>query len=243
MTNQRALSPAERSALEPIANAWLLEYKLALSNAQDDPCTTLEQWLEIAWEQGFLEHVSPRDPSVREARAVMGRTLWPERSNPVLYWRCLYALENFRASEHFTQTSGPAAQACIELIKEICKDSERLKRYLPKLNYHSSWPWYLKLCKLLMRRAQKALSDMGVTPHNPVLRQHSTGRFRDIPVEVNAVCKDGTLWLQATDWGEHNINVITLHDLMTGPKQLNDGRGICPSLIDATLFKPYKGKD
>lgn len=243
MTNQHALSPAERNALRPIANAWLLEYKLALSNAQDDPGTTLEQWLEIAWGKGLLEHVSPKDPSVREARALMGRTLWPVRTDPVLYWRCLYALEHFRASAQHTQTFGPAAVACHELFDEMSKDRERLKKYLPKLKYHSSWPWQLEICKLLMKRAQKTLQTMGVTPHDPVLRRHSTGTFRDIPVEVNSLCEDGTLWLQATDFGVCNANIMKLHDLMTGPEQLNEGTGICPSLIDATLFRPYKGKD
>jgi hypothetical protein len=243
MMDQAALSPAERNALRPIADKWLLEYRLALSNAQDNPDTTLERWIDIAWEKGLLDHVSPTDPAVREARALMGRTLWRERQDPVLYWRIQYALENFRVSAQHTQTSGPAAQACMELTKELGKNHSKLQEYFPKLKYHSSWPWYLKLCELLMTRARKTLRDMGATPHDPTLRRHSTGIFRGIPVEINAVCDDGTLWLQPTEWGEYNVNIMTLHELMTGKDQLNDGIGICPSLIDSTSFKPYQGKD
>ncbi|MFA5854369.1 MAG: hypothetical protein WC866_04785 [Patescibacteria group bacterium] len=243
MTNQAALSPAERDALRPIADTWMREYIFALGEASFNPNTTLEQWIDVAWEKGLLDHVSPTDPAVREARARMGRTLWRERQDPVLYWRLQYALENFRVSAQHTRTSGPAAQACVELSKELGKNRTKLEEYFPKLKYHSSWPWYLELSKLLMARAQKTLRGMGVTPHEPTLRRHSTGVFRGIPVEIETVCDDGTLWLQATEWGEGNANVIALLDLMTGDYQLNDGRGICPSLIDATVFTPYKDKD
>jgi hypothetical protein len=238
MTNQTALSPAERDALRPIADQWLSNYELALGAAALNPNTTLEQWIDIAWERGLLDHVSPIDPKVREARILMGRTLWRVRQDPVLYWRLQYALENFRVSAHHTQTSGPAAQACVKLITEICKNRNRLREYFPKLKYHSSWPWDLELCKLLMKRAQKTLSGMNVTPHKPTLRRHSKGVFRDIPVVIDAICDDGTLWLQATDRGK----VLTLHELMDS-NQLNEGRGICPSLIDVSTFTLYKGKD
>lgn len=240
MTNKAVLSPAERNHYRPVADGWLLEYRLALSNAQDRPDTTLEQWIDIAWEKGLLDQVSPIDPNVREARARMGRPLWRERQDPVLYWRLQYALESFRASAQHTQTSGPAAQACMELNNEICKNKDRLRNYLPKLKYRPSWPWYLKLCQLLMKRAQKTLRDMGMTPHDPTLRCRSNGVFRDIPVEIDAICDDGTLWLRATDWGD---NILKLHDLMTGDNQLNEGRGICPSLVDASTFTSYENED
>ncbi len=236
------LSPAERNALRPIADAWMGTYAMALDDAAFAGNTTLDQWVETAWTKGFLDHVSPTDPQVRDARARMGRTLWRERHDPVLYWRMQYALEKFRTSMDHTQTTGPAARACIDLYVAMGKlDKPKLQEFFPKLKHHTGWPWDEYLCKLLIIKAQQTLRDMGVAPHEPTLRRRSTGIFRGLAVEIEFIYDDGSLYLRSTDWGVQNSNVIALMNL--AEELRGDARGICPSLIEFSAFTLPKGKD
>ena len=241
---QRELSPAERNALRPVADRWMLDYQLALDDAREKPSFTLDQWIDLAWNKGFLDHLAPRnpDPEVAMARALMKRTPWRSPADPVFYWRMLYALEYFRVSMKHTQTMGPAAHGCMPLFIAMSKlREEALCAFFPKKRHHPQWPWENRVCELLMAKAQQELRNLGATPHDPVFRKRSKGAFRGIPCEIQAICDDGTLWLQATDFGPGNRHRIAMSDFM---RELTpDGHGICPSLLDATLFTPPRGRD
>ncbi|WKZ28761.1 MAG: hypothetical protein QY323_04485 [Patescibacteria group bacterium] len=240
MTN--VLSFAERNALRPIADAWMGNYNIALDDAGFEAGTPLAQWIEIAWTKGFLDHVSPTDPQVREARARMGRTLWRERHDPVLYWRAQYAFENVRATMNHTRTSGPAARAFMDLYVAMTKiDKTKLQEFFPKLRHHSQWPWQEKVCELLIGKAQTKLREMGVTPHDPTLRRRSAGTFRGMEVTIRSILDDGSLALTPAAPGPRNENIIKLLNLTDEMK--GDAQGICPSLIDAAAFTSHKGKD
>lgn len=236
------LSFDERNALRPIADAWMGEYALALDDAAFEASTTLDQWIETAWTKGFLAHVSPTDPKVRDARARMKRALWRERQDPVLYWRAQYAFEHVRATMNHSRTSGPAARAFMDLYTAMAKlDKAKLQEFFPKLKHHPSWQWHEKVCELLVAKAQAKLREMGAVPHDPTLRRRSTGTFRDMNVAIRTILDDGSLALMAVDPGPRNENVIRLMNLTDELK--GDAQGICPSLIDASAFTPYKGKD
>ncbi len=231
------LSPTERDALRPIADGWILEYKFQLDLAIDDKSLALEQWLDIAWEKGLLDHVSPTDPEIAKARELLGRTVWPERGNPILFWRIHYALEYFRTHMEPAAPQGVAAQACRPLFAAMAKlDKPKLCEFFPKLADQPHWPWHRKICALLIARAKKTLQNLGVKPHMRTLRRGSTGVFRDINVEIDNVCADGTLWLRALEDGADNANHYALFDYMIGEQKTNDGCGICPSLIDDSTF-------
>lgn len=231
------LSPTERNALRPIADGWMLDYKLRLDLAIDDKGFTLDQWIDLAWEKGLLDHVSPTDPEIVTARKLLERTVWPERQNPILYWRIQYAIEYFRTHMERTTAQGVAAQACIPLFVAMGKlDKPKLGELFPKMVLQPDWPWYRKICALLIARAKRSLQDLGVKPHMRTLRRGSTGVFRGINVEVDNVCDDGTLWLRALEDGVDNANHYALVDYMIGEHKTNEGRGICPSLIDDSTF-------
>ncbi len=210
------LSPIERTALRRVADGWLLDYKLQLDLAFDDKGFTLDQWIDLAWEKGLLDHVSPTDPEVVTARKLLKRTVWPERQNPILYWRIQYAIEYFRTHTEGT-AQGVAAQACKPLFVAMGKlGKPKLGELFPKLVPLPDWPWHRRVCGLLIARAKRSLQDLGVKPHMRTLRCGSTGVFLDINVEVNDVFYDGTLWLRALEDGVDNANHTKLFDHMIG---------------------------
>lgn len=242
MTAATDLSTTERDVLERRAHAWLFDYKLALDTAIDDPSFTLDRWIELAWEKGLLAHVSPADQELRDLRASLGKTLWRPRRDPVLYWRVQYAMEYCCRSLRHTGIDSPHATAVIELIVAIGKlGRERQYVLFPKLKHHSSWSWEAALCKLLRARAQKALRDLGVAPHDPTLTQRSVGVFQGIECSIDRILGDGTVWLNPTTAGEKNANLSRLFDLLNGECK-TDGQGFCPSLLDDSSFTLAKGK-
>ncbi len=244
MTTKAALSPAERDALRPIADQWKLDYQLALDDMRERPEGTLDQWIDTAWEKGFLDQLAPviQNPEVRNARALMGRPAWRDRTDPVLYWRIQYALEYYRFSMHYTMAWGAAAEACGALLIALTKIEPRLVAFFPKMKHHGHRvAWQQRICELLMERARQALRALNATPHDPTFRKDSTGIFRGIPCVIDSICDDGTLWLKPDEPGPENSNILAVHDFMNGLTP--DGKGLCPSLIDPALFIQAKGRD
>lgn len=235
------LSPQEIAAQNVRLNAWMLDYKFALGELADKPDSTLEQFVDVAWEKGILDHVSPTDPELRDMRKRRGRTLWQPRTDPVLYWRLQYAMEHLRATIGHTGTVGAHIVALVELLKVLGQlPKERRHAFFPKLKHHSGWPWMERVCTLLSEKARQALRDLGVTPHEPTLRRRSTGFFRGIPCQISSICHDGTLYLAPTDLGPQNAHLLKLLELKE--ELTPDGAGICPSLIVASAFTLPKRK-
>ncbi len=199
-----ALSKTERDRLRPVADGWHGAYLQRLTTARTDPSTTFERWIEIAWEHGLLDHVSPADPNVRSARQLMGRTLWQERGDAILYWRLLYALEHVRTSMNHTFIQGPVAQALVMLLCQMTVDSGHRSYFQPEDR------WEEQVCELLMKWAREALVDKGVNPPASLLQRGFRGNFRDIPVKIDRICADGTIWLHPAPLGEGNKNALEL---------------------------------
>ncbi len=228
-------------ALQMLARVWKLSYLTALERLRNDPEAGLEEFIEAAWELGILNHVSPDDQATRQARQRLGRTLWRPRTDPVLYWRILYSLERIRANIEHTMTSGPNVFAVIELMKALGDlPRDQLRGFFPKLQHDPGWPWYARICEQLIDRARQTLRAMGVTPHDPILRRGSEGVFRNIRCRIDAIGDDGTFFLVPTgeDARRNPFAFLALMDRPGNEKSV----GICPSLIDFSLFTPAASK-
>ncbi len=234
MTNMDGLSSAERDALKARADAWYDTYAASLRRIADDPRATLERLIDVVWREGILEHVSPLKDDVREARRALGRTLWRERNDPVLYWRIQYAMEHLRSTVGHTMTIGSHATAIVELCRAMGgQERERLVSLFPKLKHHPSWPWYAHACTLLGERARGELRARGMTPHDPALSKGSIGRFKDIPCMIDRIVDDGTFYMRAVD----RRDTVRFMDLVESLRTDERSFCLCPSRLDARLFE------
>lgn len=230
MTDDISLTGEERATMKARANAWRGDCEQALKAALLDSDVTLEALVEIAW-NATVERVSPADPEARLARQRLGKELWPERDDIRLFWRVLYSFVALEDSIDHTIMTGSAGGLMLLLMAVGPLPDGRLEGFFPKLRHHRDWPWHKHVAQMLVERSVQELRQRGAVPHDPILRMGAVGTFRDIGVKLDRICSDGTLWLVGRD-REGHMRLFDLHD----GECRDDGKGFCPSRLDATLF-------
>lgn len=212
---------------------WEVDFDNRLEDAINDPNSTINDLVEIAFIFGILNRIAPEDLEIKKIRMLKRSQVWEgERSDPSLYYRIIYGLEytilainnNWSTSFH-----GYVVAAGTAIMRAIV--NRQMEKLFPNLRPEQTDQAIMEFIKLMEQRAMEELEKYGYQAPSQLFQIGSKGKFKGIPVKIDAVGLDGGLILKPDNYHDH----CALHEL-TGRR----GNQACPYEMHQGAFIPDK---
>lgn len=212
------LSPeSQRAALKELSHAWEPRYQAELEKIFSSEHIDLDTLVDVMWEKGILERISPINESEKQARVALGRPVWEGgRNDPELYWKLMYAagytLEAMKRSySGLDQYVGPATTNVMRAAyqarnTEVINDPNKL----------------VEIVERILVKAKQKISELGDTPHEKPIPWGAKGTYKGLEVTVDMYSSDGTVTLKPVDFGQYMAHQREIGNIFNvDPRSLN----------------------
>ena len=204
------------------ARAWEKRYEEALTSYCEQANANFEGLVDLIWEKGILEHVSPSESEEHQARQVLQKDVF-DRDDVRLYWRLLYSIaDSIDASTNSRSVAGGfATQAVVKAV--YFAHSGNTEKILPAGNA------IMSIDNALVDKAKQELVKRGVA-HPQIIPLETKGTYNGIPVTVDHYTSTGLIALEANE-GEQlsareahmKLGELTRYTNAVRPEELVEG--------------------
>lgn len=205
---------AEREYQKEIASRWQKRFDDALERVTSDEHSTLDQLLDVIWNDGILGRIAPTDPQEKAARVALQKDVWQgSRDDEELYWRILYSAGYVTEPEvlrHSTFPTGYASGAVGRGRMAVLMSKDRGAHVIPK--EHQDDP-LLFLAGKIMDRAREEIRKRGGAPHDTLIPWNAKATWNGMKVQVTRYTSDGLLYLKGESYQDH-IKIGELTDFV-----------------------------
>jgi len=182
------------------AHAWNDLFDSAVDAVYKDPNSTLKDLIEVIFIQGTLDRIAPLDHSIKILREKFHKCVWPgTRDDAELYWRIIYSME---FSKHAIEKNWSIAgmDYCLAVLPAIYPMLwDHVARFFGQEQYDNPNTNYIfnAMLRKVQERAFQELKNLEL-PYpdlDNLISWGAKGDFHGIPVKVDRICSDGSLWL------------------------------------------------
>lgn len=195
---------------DPIkASAWQEKYKEILDDFFQKENVSRKELIDIIWEYGILERISPKNENEKQARKSLKKTVWEgDRENPELYWRLLYStaasLEAIKNKYSIVAPSYGYITGAFEglnraLLPQHCQAIFPESEKNPNTNFHEI------ILNDIIEKAKSEIENKGKKPPKNLIPYGTEINWQGQKFNVERYTFDGKILLEADTPEKHNF--------------------------------------
>jgi hypothetical protein len=215
---KETITPPEQ--LKQKAEAWAPRFDAALKKVIGDDNAGREELNEILWNKGILDRIAPDDnhQDEKNARIKLNKAIWEgKRSDPELYRRIIYAIEESRHTLNTTHSFSPGNGWLYPLNSFFSRNLATIHPDFPAKQLIKFFPeatkdykvGYNKFLDDLIKRAKQELVNLGEPMPEKIISIGDEGIWKGNKVKVTDLSNKGLITIRGINTKDYFYDELT----------------------------------